>query len=829
MRKVVTVIGENHVIKIVYHVALMGSWKDLVKEQLDLLEASGAGSACDALYLNATGVNFEAQKKLLLQICQPYSFHEKITFKFIKSTHSYEFPSMELIQELAGRFPQAKFLYFHTKGVSHGVKQSTNGGFSSETVHNVRQWRKVMEYFTITKWRDCVAALGEADACGVEWGRRWPVEAPHFSGNFWWANGSYLSRCRLLYRSRFDAEYFIGTADPKVVNFFASHENPVLRRYFTEEQIRDRLMGQPDSWETCMFNYYDYFYEDHYYVDVDFEQAAAELAAEKQIREEAAREVLRQEEQQREAALRELGPDLDIFVVYRLAYTGNWREIATEQMGLLVSSGLGDACKGIHVYCGGVRHPVKKQQAEHFFKQLPFSHKITVYQVSNLNDLEAHCLRRVQQTAREYPAAKILHLPNEGAAESRQLTPSQGANTAQHRKLLGYFLVENWDKCLSSLEKHDICGLDWGPHENEKPPYFLGDYWWANGSYLLEGGLTETAQLTAKAFLASGNPSVANLFDPCGSPALRAALSSSELNDRTFKLTGSSQLVYNYRDFAYEDAYFVGHWHKNPPKNLNLTDHPIHIVYHVAYMGLWREIVGEQLARVAASGLGEACAGFHVSVVGVGQLEQETELKALCQQFGFFDKMEFSFDPRLETFEFPSIAKAQEVAKKWPDARILYFHTKGASHGAAGTTNSHYTPKQIRNIKGWRLFMEYFTIDKWRTCLSALVDYDACGVDWSETPSGVWCFAGNFWWAAARHVARCTLYERSRFDCEIFIGTAGPKVKSLMQSGENPRLSLYFPPDEIQKMLLFPPGMPGTPQGIFNWATRFYREEFYQD
>jgi hypothetical protein len=47
------------------------------------------------------------------------------------------------------------------------------------------------DYFNIENWTDCIEKLDEGfDCCGVNWLPE--LNPPCFSGNYWWANSSYL-------------------------------------------------------------------------------------------------------------------------------------------------------------------------------------------------------------------------------------------------------------------------------------------------------------------------------------------------------------------------------------------------------------------------------------------------------------------------------------------------------------------------------------------------------------------------------------------------------------------------------------------------------------
>jgi hypothetical protein len=51
-----------------------------------------------------------------------------------------------------------------------------------------------MEYFLIEKWEDCILKLKDYDTCGVNLNTELPSIKTHYSGNFWWANSSYIRK-----------------------------------------------------------------------------------------------------------------------------------------------------------------------------------------------------------------------------------------------------------------------------------------------------------------------------------------------------------------------------------------------------------------------------------------------------------------------------------------------------------------------------------------------------------------------------------------------------------------------------------------------------------
>lgn len=174
---------------------------------------------------------------------------------------------------------------------------------------------------------------------------------------------------------------------------------------------------------------------------------------------------------------------------------------------------------------------------------------------------------------------------------------------------------------------------------------------------------------------------------------------------------------------------------------------------------------------------------------------QIRKVEELIQKTSFAPKVHlihFSEDPRF--CEFPGIEQVQLIAKEKPDSNIFYLHSKGVTYQDSD---------KARNVRSWRRYMEYFTMEKWEKCVETLKTANMCGVEWLncqhastqkiETPG---IFAGNFWWARADYIRTCSPMLGShlgsdwcfehRFECEVFI-TSGknPEPFSFHQSSVN--------------------------------------------
>lgn len=89
----------------------------------------------------------------------------------------YELPTQNLLWNYAKENLNSQILYLHTKGVG------------KEKNECIEDWIDYMLYFCVEKWKEARALLKNHDTTGVDLLQE-PVK--HYSGNFWWANASYI-------------------------------------------------------------------------------------------------------------------------------------------------------------------------------------------------------------------------------------------------------------------------------------------------------------------------------------------------------------------------------------------------------------------------------------------------------------------------------------------------------------------------------------------------------------------------------------------------------------------------------------------------------------
>lgn len=194
-------------------------------------------------------------------------------------------------------------------------------------------------------------------------------------------------------------------------------------------------------------------------------------------------------------------------------------------------------------------------------------------------------------------------------------------------------------------------------------------------------------------------------------------------------------------------------------------DSPI-VIYHIAQMGDWQEVVCEQLSDLSAAGLTEVRATI---LGGTGDwLVSEAKRRGI-------ELTVVSESPRLKLYESPGIAEVARLAAQG-DRPILYLHTKGVS-----------TPGSLGK-RLWRRVMMKHLVRPWRDLWPLLNSHHAIGCNWMTTHPQPH-FAGNFWIARADYLRALPPWETwwrkrgyERFSCESWIGSAphAPRMKSLL-------------------------------------------------
>ena len=186
------------------------NWDEIVSEQLERLHSSGLlkVSQLKIGVVYGYGINKEENTKKLESILNNFYNYEII---FIEPNgccgESITLKEMSNFSKKTNE--NLKILYFHTKGITQ---------FNTERENPVREWRRMMEYFLIDNWENCVNKLNEGyDCCGINYQNHAANVKNEmkliqiFNGNFFWTNSNYVKKLddSILFEHRYSSENWI--------------------------------------------------------------------------------------------------------------------------------------------------------------------------------------------------------------------------------------------------------------------------------------------------------------------------------------------------------------------------------------------------------------------------------------------------------------------------------------------------------------------------------------------------------------------------------------------------------------------------------------------
>lgn len=122
----------------------------------------------------------------------------------------------------------------------------TNGAYNRNEC--IDELRRYMCHFNLKLYKNCLSALDTYDCCGVDY-RTEPQ--PHFSGNFWWANSTYLrtlcepALTRTTLTERHKCEFWCCSSPHKQLSFFDSGVNVYERHLY--KYPKENYLGKIDE------------------------------------------------------------------------------------------------------------------------------------------------------------------------------------------------------------------------------------------------------------------------------------------------------------------------------------------------------------------------------------------------------------------------------------------------------------------------------------------------------------------------------------------------------------------------------------------------------
>lgn len=211
-------------IVVFYHLFLENDWKKILIEQVDKLIKHELDKYSNIKICGVYNHFKEENEKDLKSILNKLNNYEIILYGINDS--SGEGQTIKKIKEYCDNLEKnQKILYFHSKGISQQF---------SVREKPCDEWRRMMEYFLIEKWQECVKKLEDCyDCCGINYqphsgrinGQNQLVKI--FNGNFFWVNSDYVKKIdkNFLFESRYSAENWVLSIEHKAFSFFDTPTN----------------------------------------------------------------------------------------------------------------------------------------------------------------------------------------------------------------------------------------------------------------------------------------------------------------------------------------------------------------------------------------------------------------------------------------------------------------------------------------------------------------------------------------------------------------------------------------------------------------------------
>jgi hypothetical protein len=178
-------------IHIFIHVCCIENWYEILEEQLKLIKNTGLYDIVEKIHFGIVGNNENIEYNI-------FNDNKYNIMYFDKNIFLYETHTINNIKCFCEKKKEEIYiLYIHTKGVRKSGNEMT-----------VKSWRKMMEYFLIEKYRECIYYLKDYDSLGNNVINSKCVSAEnasintkhflHYSGNFWWSKKSYIDKLEYL-------------------------------------------------------------------------------------------------------------------------------------------------------------------------------------------------------------------------------------------------------------------------------------------------------------------------------------------------------------------------------------------------------------------------------------------------------------------------------------------------------------------------------------------------------------------------------------------------------------------------------------------------------
>lgn len=200
------------------HTACMGGhWQSVFRELWDGILAGGLYDATRKIHVCVSG-----SEASFRELKSAYNTCKKIAWTWNGPViDRFEYPTLDLMHRNASIQPAHKIWYAHTKGVSADFENPF-----------YKYWRRTLVRSNLYQWQKHCIALDGYDTSGESWCCD-PAYPKHYSGNFWWANSTFIRQLeniqhywenprpdwRPVKHDRFQPEMWLSTRNVRAKSF----------------------------------------------------------------------------------------------------------------------------------------------------------------------------------------------------------------------------------------------------------------------------------------------------------------------------------------------------------------------------------------------------------------------------------------------------------------------------------------------------------------------------------------------------------------------------------------------------------------------------------
>jgi len=198
-------------------------------------------------------------------------------------------------------------------------------------------------------------------------------------------------------------------------------------------------------------------------------------------------------------------PKRKIYVVYHIFKGFNWKSIVSEQIQLIVSSGLYEALDALYICTSGTNEDFSKEDLPNSYDELSYTElELKTF----LMDLNLPKIQFLYSTPNKYyenstinalilfaqflkqanEEANILYIHNKGCGFPKK-------ESVQSREAMMYYNVQLWKSAVHSLEtnKSDFAGIFL------KDFFYSGNFWWAKSENMAKYPLIQNMKNRTRA------------------------------------------------------------------------------------------------------------------------------------------------------------------------------------------------------------------------------------------------------------------------------------------------------------------------------------------